>query len=88
MAAARAVLIVKQHVPLIKFPNREGLCQSNQRKGLGSVLGMQSPGQPPDPHQPTGNSYSIESNSALPLRFHRKPIDPEEMAFIERGGPE
>uniref|UniRef100_UPI00358E6A46 alpha-ketoglutarate dehydrogenase component 4 isoform X2 n=1 Tax=Myxine glutinosa TaxID=7769 RepID=UPI00358E6A46 len=81
MAAARAVLIVKQHVPLIKFPNREG-------KGLGSVLGMQSPGQPPDPHQPTGNSYSIESNSALPLRFHRKPIDPEEMAFIERGGPE
>ncbi|CAL7946554.1 unnamed protein product [Xylocopa violacea] len=86
--ASQGWKVVKPHVPLIKF-----------RKG---GINRATAGTKPSPAQ-SGPTMSQRSAGAtgpnvivlptiedihLPPRYHRRPIDEKEIAYINRGGPE
>jgi len=88
MSHARAL---KPHVPLIKF-----------RKGSGTSHHVGASAAPSSPafaaRSPSAPSKPLKQNEAYQLptiedwqlqgRFQRRPLDEEEIAYINRGGPE
>lgn len=80
---SRAIHTVKAHIPLIKFPARakwtpklpEGPVQNQSATNL-------------KPRVTTFEPDTIEVFRVVPQRFRRRPIDINEMEYIQRGGPE
>jgi len=92
-AAARTVLQnVKPHIPMIKFPARTGEpIKYSGTPNTGAVESLLSPNMPVPPKGVVKPSASIPKgpileSSQLPLRYRRKPLSPEEMEYIEKGG--
>ncbi|KAK3599331.1 hypothetical protein CHS0354_009817 [Potamilus streckersoni] len=94
--AARVVRTVKPHIPQIKFPTRKAdgkattFAQSavtpiSVSRESTSTNSSQLSTSKPEASAAKGSGIDY---AALPARYHRKPISPEEMAYIERGGPE
>ncbi|XP_051843864.1 alpha-ketoglutarate dehydrogenase component 4-like [Antechinus flavipes] len=96
-AATQVVQVVKPHTPLIRFPDSKGYPKLNVPESLTSSvlpshssaisqhsLGGKSSGLPMN----RGPPDSAEIVKTLPQKYRRKFISPEEMEFIQRGGPE
>ncbi|XP_027719347.1 28S ribosomal protein S36, mitochondrial [Vombatus ursinus] len=96
-AATRVVQVVKPHTPLIRFPDRKGYPKLNVPGSLkSSVLpshssaisqhsvGDKSSGLPMN-HGPPDTAEIVKT---LPQKYRRKLMSPEEIDFIQRGGPE
>ncbi|XP_053688065.1 uncharacterized protein LOC128737453 [Sabethes cyaneus] len=83
MVFLRTMLNTARRIPMIKF-----------RKG-GPYLDNTSPGHQSAGAAGTSGSVATKSASSgeaieewqLPARYHRKPIDDVEMAWINNGGP-
>ncbi|KAK1801481.1 hypothetical protein P4O66_022743 [Electrophorus voltai] len=103
MAAARAVQAVRPHVPLITFPNRQGLAKPNVQEALKLlVASMPQTSTPSAPAQAatgvgrttgaaewlSGSPDSVAVIKQLPQKYRRRALLPEEMDYIQRGGPE
>ncbi|XP_011262338.1 28S ribosomal protein S36, mitochondrial isoform X1 [Camponotus floridanus] len=91
MMASKAWKVVQPHVPMIKFrkggANRAAVAGTTAAPSTrpGASQMQQSAGGATGPRVivlPT-----IE-DIHLPLRYQRRPIDPKEMEYINRGGPE
>ncbi|XP_013417555.1 28S ribosomal protein S36, mitochondrial-like [Lingula anatina] len=99
-AAGRGFQAVKQHIPLIKFPQ----FNIKDPKGIGMKLlfppssskTLQTTPEPAISQEPEKSSppigyiprgSGVDPSELLP-KYHRKPIDIEEMEYITRGGPE
>nr|XP_020854142.1 28S ribosomal protein S36, mitochondrial isoform X2 [Phascolarctos cinereus] len=80
-AATRVVQVVKPHTPLIRFPDRKGYPKLNvsQHSVGGKSSGLPMNHGPPD---------TAEIVKTLPQKYRRKLMSPEEIEFIQRGGPE
>ncbi|KAM9100076.1 28S ribosomal protein S36, mitochondrial isoform X1 [Sarcophilus harrisii] len=89
--------VVKPHSPLIRFPDRKGYPKLNVPESFTSSvlpshsstmsqhsLGGKSSGLPMN----RGPPDSAEIVKTLPQKYRRKFMSPEEMEFIQRGGPE
>ncbi|XP_014771637.1 alpha-ketoglutarate dehydrogenase component 4 [Octopus bimaculoides] len=85
MAASgvRTIRAIKPHVPLIKFPDRrvKGVVKSTSSQNM-------TPSTSPNVSKSTNITLAtcLEWED-LPAKYHRKSLTPEEMEFIERGGP-
>ncbi|KAJ8005718.1 hypothetical protein DPEC_G00120820 [Dallia pectoralis] len=90
---------VKPHAPLIKFPSREGIPRPNVHEAL-KTLAVSFPSSPPAvashllsrapglPTRLTGTPDSVATIKELPERYRRRPLEIDEMEYIQRGGPE
>ncbi|KAK6315703.1 hypothetical protein J4Q44_G00132270 [Coregonus suidteri] len=77
-AAGRAIAqVVRLHAPLIKFPNR----LSDPTPYVQEVLKMGVAAA----QQSSDTAATIRD---LPQRYRRRIVAPEEMEYIQRGGPE
>ncbi|XP_072288882.1 alpha-ketoglutarate dehydrogenase component 4 [Eucyclogobius newberryi] len=101
---ARAIQVVRPHVPLIKFNKRLGTPQPNvedvlktlgvnlQQHNAPSAPSAAAPPQVSRPHVPLtlipGTPDTPASVQLLPARYRRRPLTSDEMDFIQRGGPE
>jgi len=91
-AARTAMQNVKPHIPMIKFPARTGEpIKYSGTPSSGAVESLLSPSMPVQPKGVGKPSASIPNGptleySQLPLRYRRKPLSPEEMEYIEKGG--
>ncbi|XP_010874763.1 28S ribosomal protein S36, mitochondrial isoform X2 [Esox lucius] len=98
-AVGRVVQAVKPHAPLIKFPSREGIPRPNVQEAL-KTLAVSFPSSPPavtsqllsrSPGPLTqlpGTPDSAATLKKLPQRYCRRPLEADEMEYIQRGGPE
>ncbi|KAM9858687.1 alpha-ketoglutarate dehydrogenase component 4 [Aulostomus maculatus] len=100
----RVIQAVRPHAPLIKFPKREGFPRPNVQealKALALTLSQHNAAEPRPPatlpqlsrpHVPLtpipGNPDTLASIQVLPARYRRRALAPEEMDYIQRGGPE
>ncbi|KAL3866278.1 hypothetical protein ACJMK2_043586 [Sinanodonta woodiana] len=93
-SAARVVRTVKPHIPQIKFPTRKADAKTFAQSAVTPVkVSMESTSSSTSQLLKSKPVASAAKGSGidyatLPARYHRKPISPEEMAYIERGGPE
>ncbi|XP_038826810.1 28S ribosomal protein S36, mitochondrial-like [Salvelinus namaycush] len=98
-AAGRAIVqAVRLHSPLIKFPNRLSDPRPNVQEVLkmGVAAAQQSSGTHSSPltSAPSpltrlpGTSDTAATIRDLPQRYRRRIVAPEEMEYIQRGGPE
>ncbi|XP_076860321.1 alpha-ketoglutarate dehydrogenase component 4 [Brachyhypopomus gauderio] len=100
--AARVVQIVRPHVPLIKFPNRQGLTKPNVQETLELLMANVPQTFTPTPAQAAtvvakapraaerlpGTPDSVAIVKDLPQKYRRRPLGLEEIDHIQRGGPE
>ena len=80
---SRVISAVKPHVPLIKFPTRIKWTPKLQEVNV-------SPVQVTAPllqHTPIA-ADTVDVFRVVPARFRRRPVDIEELEYIQRGGPE
>ncbi|XP_072462549.1 alpha-ketoglutarate dehydrogenase component 4 [Notamacropus eugenii] len=96
-AATRVVQVVKPHTPLIRFPDRKGYPKLNVPGSLNSSAlpshssaisqhsGGHSSSALPLHHGPPDTAEIVKM---LPQKYRRKLMSPEEIEFIQRGGPE
>lgn len=80
---SRAIHTVKAHVPLIKFPLRAKWTPKLPEGAVQSATSLFS-----KPKVTTSEPDTIEVFRVVPQRFRRRPIDINEIEYIERGGPE
>ncbi|XP_066274362.1 alpha-ketoglutarate dehydrogenase component 4-like isoform X4 [Branchiostoma lanceolatum] len=78
---ASRVIQVMPHMKMIKF--RYGVNQQVQASGS-----AQQAVPAADATSSKPNAVVTEYLEQVPARYRRKPIDPEEMEYIQRGGPE
>lgn len=85
----RGIQTVKPHVPLIQFPKRFPLESLFPLKPSGSTdLDSQKVrGDRVDRKTETSN-FNVLEETELPIKYKRATILPEEIAYIERGGPD
>ncbi|KAL4227480.1 Mitochondrial ribosomal protein S36 [Mactra antiquata] len=82
---ARTIQAVRPHIPMIKFPNRT----AEASKGVtGNMVQSFTESTPSSTQSSRSQSISGSGLDSVPLKYRRRLISPEEMAFIERGGPE
>ncbi|KAK6188209.1 hypothetical protein SNE40_004439 [Patella caerulea] len=87
-AVARSFQAMKPHIPSIKFPNRER-GQNSGVEFVPSAVSLSSPTTSNSSSKSIGSSArgsGIEYDQ-LPSKYHRKLITPDEMEYIEKGGP-
>jgi len=85
---ARAMQTVKPHVQSIKFPSRRAQDlkpPAAQHFGVSNTVESLLT-KPSQPAAATGNKGPAIESSQLPLKYRRKPLSPEEMECIEKGG--
>ncbi|XP_043856360.1 28S ribosomal protein S36, mitochondrial isoform X2 [Dromiciops gliroides] len=95
-AATRVVQVVKPHTPLIRFPDRKGYPKLNVPESLTSsmlpshtsAISQHSVGGKSSLSMNRGPPDTAEIIKTLPQKYRRKLISPEEIEFIQRGGPE
>jgi len=94
-AVFQAVKSLKPHVPMIKF--RYGVAAHSGMSAPSSPAALQSRGAQPSggrsapatPSKPNARvTLPIIEDWQLPARYHRRPLDPVEIDYINRGGPE
>ncbi|XP_035666703.1 28S ribosomal protein S36, mitochondrial-like isoform X4 [Branchiostoma floridae] len=78
---ASRVIQVMPHMRMIKF--RYGANQQVQASGNAPQAAPAAEATSSKPH-----AVVTEYLEQVPDRYRRKPIDPEEMEYIQRGGPE
>ncbi|XP_036603640.1 28S ribosomal protein S36, mitochondrial-like [Trichosurus vulpecula] len=95
--ASQVVQVVKPHTPLIRFPDRKGYPKLNVPGSLkssvllshSSVISQHAAGDKssglPMYH---GLPDTAEIVKTLPQKYRRKLMSPEEIGFIQHGGPE
>jgi len=86
--AGDAVKTVKPHVQSIKFPSRRAQDlkpPAAQHFGVSNTVESLLT-KPSQPASATGNKGPAIESSQLPLKYRRKPLSPEEMECIEKGG--
>ncbi|XP_007486478.1 alpha-ketoglutarate dehydrogenase component 4 isoform X2 [Monodelphis domestica] len=96
-AATRVVQVVKPHIPLIRFPDRKdnpklsvpesfksSVLPSHSSAMSQHSVGGKSPGLPMN----RGPPDTADIVKTLPQKYRRKHLSPEEIEFIQRGGPE
>ncbi|CAG0912886.1 unnamed protein product [Notodromas monacha] len=76
--------VVRPHVPLIKF--RKGSRPST--RDVGSEEEFANRSQPNSAQVRSTSSTRVLHHYEIPLRYRRKTIDADEIAYINRGGPE
>ncbi|XP_043821166.1 28S ribosomal protein S36, mitochondrial-like [Dromiciops gliroides] len=97
MAVATPVMqVVKPHTPLIRLPNRKGYPKLNVPESLTSF--MLSSHTSIVPQHSVSGKLSLSMNrglpdtaeiiKTLPQKYRRKLMSPEEIEFIQHGGPE
>ncbi|XP_077456004.1 alpha-ketoglutarate dehydrogenase component 4 isoform X2 [Stigmatopora argus] len=99
--AARVIQAVRPHAPMIKFPSRQDVAKPNAQEALKTLLVHVSqadqPGLAPRPtSSPSraslppipGTPDTLASIRLVPARYRRRALVPEEMEYIQRGGPE
>nr|ACQ58955.1 Mitochondrial 28S ribosomal protein S36 [Anoplopoma fimbria] len=96
--AARLIQAVRPHAPLIKFPKGLDIPRPNAQEALKTLAVNFTPHSAPAPPPPSrhhvpmtpisGTPDSLASIQLLPARYRRRPMAPEEMDYIQRGGPE
>ncbi|XP_078591179.1 alpha-ketoglutarate dehydrogenase component 4-like isoform X3 [Branchiostoma floridae x Branchiostoma japonicum] len=79
--ASRVIQQVMPHMRMIKF--RYGANQQVQASGNAPQAAPAAEATSSKPH-----AVVTEYLEQVPDRYRRKPIDPEEMEYIQRGGPE
>ncbi|XP_043281418.1 28S ribosomal protein S36, mitochondrial [Venturia canescens] len=89
MMATRGWKVVQAHVPMIRF--RKG--GTNPAIGGATATRSAAPGTTmksggPGSTGPGAIALPVIEDFQLPLRFQRRPIDPNEIEYINRGGPE
>ena len=78
---SRLISTVKAHVPLIKFPKRvKWIPKLPETASIPQVVASVQ-------HTPIAPD-TIDVFRVVPTRFQRRPVDIEELEFIQRGGPE
>ena len=80
---SRVISAVKPHVPLIKFPSRVKWTPKLQEVDAQSAPRMAAPVQ----HTPIA-ADTVDVFRVVPTRFRRRPVDIDELEYIQRGGPE
>ncbi|KAM6931258.1 alpha-ketoglutarate dehydrogenase component 4 [Xenentodon cancila] len=102
--SAKVIQAVRPHMPLIKFPNRQGLPKPSAQEAV-KILAVNvpqhsAPSTPsaaappplPRPHIPLtptpGTPDTLASIQLLPARYRRRALTADEMEYIQRGGPE
>uniref|UniRef100_A0ABM5FTS3 Centromere protein H isoform X2 n=1 Tax=Pogona vitticeps TaxID=103695 RepID=A0ABM5FTS3_9SAUR len=94
--------VVKPHMPLIKFPDRRSTPKPKIQEPLQSRVPplhasssqLSAGGGPPSQKNISfsgriqGTPDTAELVRTLPQKYRRKPINTEEMEYIQRGGPE
>ncbi|KAK7116677.1 alpha-ketoglutarate dehydrogenase component 4-like [Littorina saxatilis] len=86
--AVRTLKTVRPHIPMIKFPPRGKVPAYNPSASS-------TPATTAAPSTAAAQSKAVGSTPrgsgidelALPQKYLRRAIDPEEMEYIERGGP-
>ncbi|XP_066274360.1 alpha-ketoglutarate dehydrogenase component 4-like isoform X2 [Branchiostoma lanceolatum] len=81
---ASRVIQVMPHMKMIKF--RYGVNQQVQGETSSGSAQQAVPAADATSSKP--NAVVTEYLEQVPARYRRKPIDPEEMEYIQRGGPE
>ncbi|XP_041755513.1 28S ribosomal protein S36, mitochondrial isoform X2 [Coregonus clupeaformis] len=98
-AAGRAIAqVVRLHAPLIKFPNRlsDPTPYVQEVLKMGVAAAQQSSGTHSSPMTSAlvpltrlpGTPDTAATIRDLPQRYRRRIVAPEEMEYIQRGGPE
>ncbi|XP_021968636.1 28S ribosomal protein S36, mitochondrial [Folsomia candida] len=93
-AVSQAFKSLKPHVPLIKFRKGSGTSHHVGQAGptpspVVAAAAARFPSAPATPLK-QNEAYQLPSieDWQLPSRFQRRPLDEEEIAFINRGGPD
>ncbi|XP_077571589.1 alpha-ketoglutarate dehydrogenase component 4-like [Stigmatopora nigra] len=101
--AARVIQAVRPHAPMIKFPSRQDMVKPNAQEALKTlpvvhVSQADHPGSAPRPTSLSSSAASpppvpgtpdtLASIRLVPARYRRRALVPEEMEYIQRGGPE
>ncbi|XP_065059791.1 alpha-ketoglutarate dehydrogenase component 4-like [Rhopilema esculentum] len=76
----------RSHVPLIRFPQRDPLL--GRFPLLEKIKSMVIPKSTVPKLQTKEHGIILETVSELPAKYRRQEISQEEIAYIERGGPE
>jgi len=85
---SRAMQTVKPHIQSIKFPARGAQDlkpPAAQHFGVSNTVESLLT-KPSQPSAALGNKGPAIESSELPLKYRRKPLSPEEMECIEKGG--
>jgi len=87
-AIARTVQAVKPHIPSIKFPVRgsQNLKAPGNNTSLSAESMLLNRGAQPSTSSGSSSKRPTIESSELPPRFRRKPISPDEIEYIEKGG--
>ncbi|XP_044541154.1 28S ribosomal protein S36, mitochondrial-like [Gracilinanus agilis] len=96
-ATTRIMQVVKPHIPLIRFPDRKdnpklsvleyfksSVFPSHSSAMSQHSVGSKSTGFPMN----RGPPDTADIVKTLPQKYRRKHLSPEEIEFIQRGGPE
>ncbi|XP_063819410.1 alpha-ketoglutarate dehydrogenase component 4 isoform X2 [Pseudophryne corroboree] len=97
-------VVVKPHVPIIRFPDRKNSPKPNVQEALKSMIFPFTAPSSPAFKAASDNPLGIQSPAAsrkvqgspdtsdllrsLPQKYRRKAVPSEEMEYIQRGGPE
>jgi len=94
VAQAFKAINLKPHTPLIKFRKGSGAshptshASSPQVAAAAATRFASAPSSTPKLKQNEAYQMPVVEDWQLPLRFQRRPLDEEEIACINRGGPE
>ncbi|KAG8456536.1 hypothetical protein GDO86_002353 [Hymenochirus boettgeri] len=97
-------MVVKPHMPAIRFPDRKNSPKPNVQEALKSMIypfsapsliahqnvSVHPPGSQSmlSVHKTASTSDTSDLTKTLPQKYRRKTIGNEEMEYIQRGGPE
>lgn len=85
ISTSRAWQVIKPHVPMIKF--RKGALSNMDPQGTGTPS-QHATGSAGAGKKPQVTLRPVIEDYQLPLRYRRRPLDENEIAYINRGGPE
>jgi len=92
IAQAFKAINLKPHTPLIKFRKGSGASHpaSHASSPQVAAAAMKFASAPSTPKLKPNEAYQMPviEDWQLPSRFQRRPLDEEEIAYINRGGPD
>jgi len=92
IAQAFKAISLKPHTPLIKFRKGSGASHPTSHASFPAAAATQFASAPstPMPKLKQNEAYQMPviEDWQLPSRFQRRPLDEEEIAYINRGGPD